>query len=84
MIEAFIFWIMKPLAEIAMVLAVLVIALLIYIVASIPVWLKQRRCKHDKVLEDMACNAHCSACGKNLGFIGAWRASKSVLDRKGG
>jgi hypothetical protein len=72
MMDVFIFWIMKPLAEIAMVLAVLAFVLLIYLVASIPRILRQRRCKHDKVFEGRACNAHCSACGKNLGFIGTW------------
>ena len=77
MIEAFIFWLMKPLAEIAMVLAVLVIALLIYIATTIPGWVKLSRCKHEKVWEDMACQAHCSNCGKNLGFIGNWRAPRN-------
>jgi hypothetical protein len=74
--EAFIFWLMKPLAEIAIGLVVLVGAVLIYLLASIPGSIKQHRCKHEKVREDSACNAHCSACGKNLGFIGTWRESK--------
>lgn len=76
MIDALIFWLMKPLSEIAVVLAVLLVGLLVYLVASIPKYIKQRRCMHEKVWEDGACNAHCRACGKKLGFIGTWRASK--------
>lgn len=76
MMDAFIFWIMKPLAEIAFVLAIMAVALLIYVVDSIPRYLKQRRCKHEKVWEDRACNAHCSACGENLGFVGTWREAQ--------
>ena len=76
MIDALIFWLMKPLAEIAMVLAVLLVGLLVYLGASIPKYIRRRRCMHEKVWEDGACNAHCRSCGKNLGFIKAWRASK--------
>ena len=36
----------------------------------------QWRCKHDGgVGETMACDAICRQCGKNLGFIGTWRAT---------
>ena len=76
MMEAFIFWIMKPLAEVALGVAFLAVALLIYLVACIPGHLKRRRCKHETVWEDRACNAHCTSCGKNLGFIGSWREAK--------
>lgn len=33
----------------------------------------QPKCKHLRVRESMACDAWCRNCGKNLGFIGAWR-----------
>ena len=35
--------------------------------------IRQARCKHDTVFENGACDAICSLCGKNLGFIGSWR-----------
>lgn len=35
---------------------------------------QQWRCKHEHgVNETSACDAICKSCGKNLGFIGAWR-----------
>jgi hypothetical protein len=74
--ESFRFWLMKPLAEAALWLTLLAVVLLIYGLASLPGYLKQRRCKHEQVREDGACNAWCSACGKNLGFIGTWREKR--------
>lgn len=34
------------------------------------IYLQQVRCKHEKYRENMACHAICTACGKDLGFIG--------------
>ena len=50
-------------------------ALLVCIVAllGIPKMVRQARCKHEKFHETMACDAVCSRCGKNLGFIGTVR-----------
>lgn len=44
--------------------------------------LSQWKCKHDAgVNETMACNAICRKCGKDLGFIGAWREkTKEVIN----
>ena len=47
------------------------------------VWLtttwRQRRCQHTgQVNETRACDAICADCGKNLGFIGAWRAARAT------
>ncbi len=40
------------------------------------IWWRQWRCKHQNgVGETSACDAICRTCGKNLGFIGAWRAA---------
>lgn len=37
---------------------------------------QQWRCKHTgRINETSACDAICAQCGKNLGFIGAWRAT---------
>ncbi len=39
-------------------------------------WAAKALCKHDDgVNENMACDAICRKCGKNLGFIGNWRKS---------
>ena len=71
--EAFMFWVMKPIAEMVIGLGVVAAMLVVYALFSLPQWLQQRRCKHTKVREDGSCNAWCCACNKNLGFIGAWR-----------
>ena len=47
--ESFRFWLMKPLAAAALWLTLIAVVLLIYGIASIPGYLKQRRCKHEKV-----------------------------------
>ena len=75
--DAFQFWLMKPLAEIAIGFVVLVAVLLVYGLASLPGYIKQSRCKHEKVREDGLCNAWCRTCGKNLGFIGTWLNNKA-------
>lgn len=35
--------------------------------------LRQSRCKHARYHETSSCDAICTDCGKNLGFIGTWR-----------
>jgi len=57
------------------VISLLVIGLIILVVliGSLKQWFKQARCKHNNVHETRACDAVCSQCGKNLGFIGTWR-----------
>ena len=40
-------------------------------------WLQQRRCDHEKYFETMACEAVCTKCGKNLGFIGTVREERA-------
>ncbi len=50
------------------------LALLFILWMLVSLWIKQLRCKHDgPVRETMACDAICSKCGKNLGFIETWR-----------
>lgn len=34
-------------------------------------WWKVRKCTHEKVRENMACDTICCNCNKNLGFIGS-------------
>lgn len=41
-------------------------------------WMQQRWCKHGGGISETAgCDAICRKCGKNLGFIGAWRGKRS-------
>ena len=39
-------------------------------------WIKTLRCQHPSVIETQACDAICTKCGANLGFISAWRNKK--------
>ena len=58
-----------------------VVAISVFLLMAIPVaflygkyLIKQALCKHDGfVCETSSCDAVCSDCGKNLGFIGPWR-----------
>lgn len=73
MIAAVQFWLAKPLAEALAALAIIVIVLL----AGLPRMIRQARCRHNgDVAETSACDAICRDCGKNLGFIGTWRAKR--------
>lgn len=75
MSDFILFWLAKPLAEILMLLAFIVLALVAVAIAYLPQAIRQARCKHDgRVNETQACDAICSQCLKNLGFIGTWRA----------
>ncbi len=40
--------------------------------------LRQRWCKHSQFFETRACDAICSRCGKNLGFIGTVREQRAA------
>ena len=76
MFDALVFWLMKPLAEVAIALAVLAVVSLVYGLACLPRYFNQRQCTHEAVREDGKCDAWCRACGKNLGFIGTWREKR--------
>lgn len=40
--------------------------------------LRQRWCKHRQFFETRACDAVCSRCGKNLGFISTVREQRAA------
>lgn len=48
----------------------IVILLTIALLSSLHRYVKQSFCKHEKYRENMACDAICVECDKNLGFIG--------------
>lgn len=57
--------------------AILLIAIAGIATLFVREWWIQRCCKHDSgVNETRSCDAICKGCGKNLGFIGAWRKAQ--------
>jgi hypothetical protein len=67
------FWLAKPLVDFLLV----VLGLIAVGIFHFPAALRRARCKHDgAVRETSACDAICAKCGKNLGFIGAWRKTE--------
>ena len=48
----------------------------IVVVWAIDAW-RKGRCKHLQFNESRACDAICTDCGKNLGFIGTVRAAQT-------
>lgn len=73
MLQSFMFWLMKPLAELAWALAVLGFVMAVYGLYQLPGAIRQWRCKHARAFENGRCDAICYDCHKNLGFIGTWR-----------
>jgi len=68
--EWFYFWLMKPIAELVLIAAILIVAALV----NVPRLARQKRCRHDgEIDETSTCDAICRKCGKNLGFIGKFR-----------
>lgn len=71
--DALIFWMAQHVANLIVAAFILVAAVLVIL----PELIRQALCKHEgPVRETMACDAICQRCGKNLGFIGAWRDCK--------
>lgn len=50
-----------------------IIYFIVSVFSLVSLLVKQARCKHEKYHETMACDAICTSCGKNLGFIGTIR-----------
>ena len=70
---AILFWLAQHLVNLGLALAMFLIIAL----AHLPRVLRQALCRHDgRVWENGACDAICRECGKNLGFIGTWRAKR--------
>lgn len=62
--------------------AIQIAVLVLFAVGMLFFWvgrsLEEWKCKHRSgVTETSACDAICVQCGKNLGFIGAWRDRSS-------
>lgn len=49
------------------------IVLVAAVVSASARFMRQIRCKHERVYETQACDAICVSCGRNLGFIQKWR-----------
>lgn len=66
-------WTLKDVVGLALVAIVALVLLYLWLSQ----WIREARCKHDGgVTENRECNAFCRQCGKNLGFIGTWRAKQ--------
>ena len=50
-----------------------------YLIFIAKQWIGHRMCRHESISETSACDAICRDCGKNLGFIGAWRERKRAV-----
>lgn len=69
-------WVLAPLW---MPTAIVIFVGLIFITATtLPDAIRRARCKHERFYETRACDAVCSACGKNLGFIGTVREQRAL------
>lgn len=66
-------WLGKAIAEVLIALAVLALIVLAAVVFHIPAWWRQRKCDHSRFYETRSCDAVCSLCGADLGFIQPWR-----------
>lgn len=60
-----------------------ILGMLLFAVVMLFFWihhsLEEWKCKHQSgVTETSACDAICVQCGKNLGFIGAWREKNAT------
>ena len=67
----------------APVLFILLFAVL-GVLGHVPKMLRQHRCKHERFYETSACDAICSDCGKNLGFIGTVRKVRLAKETNNG
>lgn len=69
MSDYLIFWLSQFASQVIFFGTLLVIIFAFFIVTALPGYIKQIRCKHDTYRETTACDAVCTDCGKNLGFI---------------
>lgn len=61
------------LGELALAVAVVVTVVVLAALVQIPRMIRQARCRHLHYFETGKCDAICSDCHKNLGFIGRIR-----------
>lgn len=57
----------------------LAVVMLIIGLLGLPRMIRQAQCAHDRYFETRSCDAVCTSCGKNLGFIGTVRAERAAL-----
>ena len=75
-------WTLGDILAVLAAAILLVFVVYIWLVYTLPRLFRQARCKHDgSVRETMACEAICNDCGKNLGFIGAWRENHAPKEK---
>jgi hypothetical protein len=65
------------LGEVAMIGAACLAIYILVLLVTLPSRIRRHRCKHMHYFETGKCDAICSNCGKNLGFIGSWRTKSA-------
>lgn len=71
--DMLLFWLAQHLVNLALAL-LLMLPAVFFVLRQ--VW-RESMCEHNGTIsETSACDAICNNCGKNLGFIGAWRNRK--------
>lgn len=69
------------LGEVALAVGIIFAIGIVALIFSAPRLWRQSRCKHLHFHETGKCDAICSDCGKNLGFIGTWRDKIAAVSR---
>lgn len=74
--EYILFWFSKDLVSFLIVLSIITLCILIRIIVSFVMKVKQSRCKHHSWHEDRSCHVICNDCNKDVGFIGEYFKNK--------
>ena len=62
-------------------IAALVAGLIALVAAGLVHGWRHRNCQHTNFYETRSCDAVCSACGENLGFIGNVRKQRHAVEQ---
>lgn len=71
------FWWAKFLVELQISSVVFLVLLVIGLYPVAKSYFRQWRCKHETYWENRSCDAICTKCEKNLGFVGTVRKMKN-------
>ena len=70
--------------ETILTMALVVIFILLKSYWALKDYIKKRKCDHSGYRETMACDAVCTKCSKNLGFIGTVRDKRKLVTKNQG
>ena len=72
------FWLAKVAVDVAIFIVGMIVLFSWALFPYLARMRKQRKCPHEYVHETQACDAICTQCGKNLGFIQHWRDARKA------